>query len=150
MFVLVATCLFPWITSCLTRCFLLQNAKALAISTSSHRGGCRPCFTIPTLSSPSLECVKHCQNFSFVFSAPLPAWRNLFSASGIFCGGRYQPSGIFRPAEGTSQPVTISKKWKNPSSPSHRSTGPSVNWDVCPRNRSKITEGPVLRPFSYT
>jgi hypothetical protein len=36
--------------------------------------------------------------FSFVFSAPLPAWRkNLFSASGIFYGGRYQPSctGIF-------------------------------------------------------
>ncbi len=28
--------------------------------------------------------------FSFVFSAPLPAWGNLFSASGIFCSGRYQ------------------------------------------------------------
>jgi hypothetical protein len=67
-------------------------------------------------------CVKHCQNFSFVFSAPLPASRNLFSESGIFCGGRYQPdcTGIFWPAEGTSQPVTISKKWKNPSSALHR------------------------------
>jgi hypothetical protein len=32
--------------------------------------------------------VKHCLDFSFVFSA---ASRNLFSASGIFCGGRYQP-----------------------------------------------------------
>ncbi len=38
--------------------------------------------------------VKHCLDFSFVFSAPLPAWRNeetyLFSASGIFYSGRYQ------------------------------------------------------------
>jgi hypothetical protein len=41
--------------------------------------------------------VKHCLVFSFVFSAPSLAWRNLFSASGIFCGGRYQPgsTGIF-------------------------------------------------------
>ncbi len=63
--------------------------------------------------------VKHCLDFSFVFSAPLPAWENLFSASGIFCGGRYhQPgcTGIFWPAEGTNQPITISKKWKNLSS----------------------------------
>jgi hypothetical protein len=61
---------------------------------------------------------KHCLDFSFVFSALLPAWRNLFSASKIFCSGRYQPSytGIFWPAEGTSQPFTIYKKWKNPSS----------------------------------
>jgi hypothetical protein len=35
--------------------------------------------------------VKHSLDFSFVFSAPLPARRNLFSASGIFCGGGYQP-----------------------------------------------------------
>jgi hypothetical protein len=34
--------------------------------------------------------VKHCLDFSFVFSAPLPAWRNLISLRGIFCGGRYQ------------------------------------------------------------
>jgi len=37
------------------------------------------------------QAVKHCLDFSFVFSAPLPAWRNLFSASGIFCYERYQP-----------------------------------------------------------
>jgi len=51
--------------------------------------------------------VKHCLDFSFVFSA-----------SGVFCSGMYQPgcTGIFWPVEGTSQPVTISKKWKNPSS----------------------------------
>ncbi len=32
------------------------------------------------------------------------------------CGGRYQPgcTGIFWPAKGTTQPVTISKKWKVP------------------------------------
>ncbi len=62
--------------------------------------------------------VNHSLGFSFVFSAPLPAWRNLFPASGIFCSGRYQQgcTGIFWPVEGTSQPVTISKKWKNPSS----------------------------------
>ncbi len=59
--------------------------------------------------------VKHCLDFFFVFSTPLPAWRNLFPASGIFCGGRCQPgsTGIFWPAEGASQPVTTSKKWKN-------------------------------------
>jgi len=66
--------------------------------------------------------VNHCLDFSFVFSAPLLAWRNLFSASRIFCDGRYQPgcAGIFWPVEGTSQPVTIFKKWKNPSSALHR------------------------------
>ncbi len=55
--------------------------------------------------------------FLCIFSS-LACWRKLYSASGIFCGGRYQPccTGIFWPAEGTSQPVTISKKWKNPSS----------------------------------
>ncbi len=59
------------------------------------------------------QSIKHYLDFSFVFSAPLPAWKNLFSAIGIFCGGRYQPgcTGIFWPAEGTSQPLTISKKW---------------------------------------
>ncbi len=58
--------------------------------------------------------VKQCLDFSFVFSAPSPARRNLFSASGIFCGRRYQPgsTGIFWPAESTRQPVIISKKWK--------------------------------------
>ncbi len=35
--------------------------------------------------------MKLCLDFSFVFSAPLLAWRMLFSVSGIFCGGRYQP-----------------------------------------------------------
>ncbi len=39
----------------------------------------------------SWESVKQCWNFSFEFSAPLPAWRSLFSASRIFCCGRYQP-----------------------------------------------------------
>ncbi len=32
--------------------------------------------------------------FSFVLSAPLPTWRNLFSASGIFCGGKYQQAAL--------------------------------------------------------
>jgi hypothetical protein len=43
------------------------------------------------------DSVKHCLDFSFVFSSPLPAWRNLISASGVFCGGRWQPgcTGIF-------------------------------------------------------
>ncbi len=65
---------------------------------------------------PPSEYVEHCLDFSFVFSAPLHAWRNLFSASETFCGGRYWPgrTGIFWRAEGTSQPVTISKKWKIP------------------------------------
>jgi hypothetical protein len=33
---------------------------------------------------------KHCLDFSFVFQAPIPALRNLFSASGIFRCGGYQ------------------------------------------------------------
>jgi len=59
-----------------------------------------------------LSNVKHCVDFSFLFSAPLPPSRNLLAASGIFCGGRYQPGcpGIFLPAEGTSQPITVSQK----------------------------------------
>jgi hypothetical protein len=86
-----------------------------------------------------------------VVSAPLPA----FSASGIFCGGRYQPgyTRIFWPAEGTSHLVIISKKWKNPWE-KDLSTGPSVIFDLFPwptgfGPRSQIMEGPVLRPFSY-
>jgi hypothetical protein len=35
--------------------------------------------------------VQHCLDFSFVFSAHLPTRRNLFSASGILCSGKYQP-----------------------------------------------------------
>jgi hypothetical protein len=39
-----------------------------------------------TTQLPSLLnfTVLHCLDFSFVFSAPIPAWRNLFIASGIF------------------------------------------------------------------
>jgi hypothetical protein len=75
--------------------------------------------------------VKHCLDFSYVFSAPLPAWRNLSSAS-----GRYQPSctRIFWPAEGTSQPVTISKNWKNLSSALRRkkSSVQTLQWfSIC-------------------
>jgi hypothetical protein len=39
--------------------------------------------------APLSRHVKHCLDFSFVFSAPLPAWRNLFLTSDIFCGGKY-------------------------------------------------------------
>jgi hypothetical protein len=46
--------------------------------------------------------------FSFVFSAPLLAWRNLFSVHWELLTPLWNV-----PA---SQPVTISKKWKNPSS----------------------------------
>jgi hypothetical protein len=47
--------------------------------------------------------------------------KRVFS-KGTFCGGKYQPdyTGNFWPGEGTSQPIAISKKWKNPSSPLHR------------------------------
>ncbi len=106
-----------------------------------------------------LSNVKHCLDFSFVFSAPLPAWRNLFAASGIFCGGRYQPgcTGIFWPADGTSTPVTISKKWEDPSSalPRKRTRVEALRrFSTCSLglpvfgHRSQIMEG--LRPFSYT
>ncbi len=75
--------------------------------------------------------VKHSLDFSFVFSAPLLAWRNLFSVSRLYWE-------LPAPLERTSQPVTISKKWKNPSSASGRRrtciyTGPSVIFDLFPR-----------------
>ncbi len=62
-------------------------------------------------------------------------WRDLFWASRIFCGWRYQPgsTGIFWPADGTSQPVTISEKWKAPSFERDPRTGPSVIFDLFPR-----------------
>jgi hypothetical protein len=77
------------------------------------------CYIIPSkirklrpsscsLLSPSQEnptfftAVKHYLDFCFVFSAPLPAWRNLYSG----------PTGL--------------------------------------GHRSQITEGPLLRPFTYT
>ncbi len=82
---------------------------------------------------------KHCLDFSFVFSALLNAWRNLFSASKIFCRGRYQPSYTrnFYWVEGTSQPFTISKKWKNPSS-------------ALPRKRTWIQALPPLSTCSLS
>ncbi len=109
MFVLVPTCLFRWITSCLTTCFLLQNAEALAISTSSHRGGgCRPCLPYPPYQAHLYRVRKALPEiFLLYFQLPyLPAWRNLFSTSGIFCGGRYEPgcTGIFWP-RGRYQPA---------------------------------------------
>jgi len=99
--------------------------------------------------------VKQCLDFSFVFSAPLPAWRNLFSASRIICCGRYQLGyiGIFWPEEGTSQLVTISKRSKNPRSTLLRK-GPEyipfrdfrpVSWVY--RSGAKISNH--RRPFSY-
>jgi len=104
--------------------------------------------------------IKHCLDFSFVFSAPLRAWRNLFSASVFFCCGSFQPgcTGIFWPAEGTSQPLPISKKWKIPAllyvgkgfeyRPFHDFRPVPAPTGV--GHRSQILEGPVLRPFSYT
>jgi hypothetical protein len=118
------------------------------------------------LESKPHTTVKHCLDFFFVFSPPLPAWRNLFSArfqhaQSSVVEGPDQPgcTGIFWPTEGASQPVTISKKWKNPSSSFRRertwvqallwfstySLGLPA-WDTDLKSR----EGPVLRPFSYT
>jgi len=107
-----------------------------------------------------LKNVKHCLDFSFVFSVPLPAARNLFSGSPIFCGERYQPgcTGIFWPAEGTSSMSLFLKNWKNQSSPLHRkwTLVQVLLWFLtCSRGllasgRFQVMEGPVLRPFSYT
>jgi hypothetical protein len=104
------------------------------------------------------ENVKHCLDFSFVFSAPLLAWRNLFSASGIFCDLRYQSgcAGFFWPVEGTSQPVTNFFKWKNLSSALHRKRtwvqAPFCDFRHVPLAywRQSGTDLKSLRPFSYT
>ncbi len=63
--------------------------------------------------------IKHCVDFSFVFSSPLLVWRKLFSASGIFCHGGYQPGciGIFWLAKCTSQIVIIPKNEEIPGFP---------------------------------
>ncbi len=76
--------------------------------------------------------------FLRIFSS-LTCLKKMFSASGIFCGGRYQPgcTGIFWPAQGTSQPVTISKKWKKSqlcfSQEKDLSRGPPtpIEWALC-------------------
>jgi hypothetical protein len=77
--------------------------------------------------------------FPLYFQLPyyLPA------ASRIFCSGRYQLgcTRIFWPAEGTSQPVTISRTWVQ---------AVSVIFDLFPRltglrHKSQITEGPCTR-----
>ncbi len=91
---------------------------------------------------------KSLPGFSFIFSAPLAAWRNLFSACGFFCGGRYQPgcTGIFWSAEGTRQPVTISKKWINPSSALQRKQTWVQALLLYIRNRRAIT---FIRPWDF-
>ncbi len=101
--------------------------------------------------------VKHCPIFSLVFLYPLHAWRNLLSSSGIFHRGRYQPgcTGIFWPAEGTSQLVDLKKPTLRFTKEKGLSTGPSMIFDLFPRptaftHKSQITEASVLRPFSYT
>jgi hypothetical protein len=88
--------------------------------------GNRPLFHECPIHGPYIPH-KAAPGFSFVFSAPLPAWRNLFSAKGILCSGRYQPgcTGIFWPAERTSQPEKI----------------PAL---------LNVWKGPEYRPFSYT
>jgi hypothetical protein len=69
--------------------------------------------------------------------------------------------GCSDPVEGTSQPVTISKKWKNLSSASRRkrtlsTDRPFHDFQPVPSayqpqaHRSQIMEGPVLRAVSYT
>ncbi len=88
-------------------------------------------------------------DFSFVFSAPLHAWRNLFSASGTFCGWREQPSCnlIFWPAEGTSLLVKISKKWKNPSSALRRKRSwvQALPWfEICAQGRYTHLKSPYF------
>jgi hypothetical protein len=108
--------------------------------TTKHWGWCisRECYL----------AIKHRLDFSFIISAPLPAWRNLFSARGDLLGGRYPASlSLFLKVEKISALLTREKDLS--------STGPFVNFDVFPRppslrHRSQITGGPLLRPFSYT
>jgi hypothetical protein len=66
------------------------------------------------VSSPH---VKHCLDFSFVFSAPLRAWTNLFSASGISaleCTSQAVLGSSYQRKVPASVPLFL-KKWKNPS-----------------------------------
>ncbi len=46
------------------------------------------------LTTHNVASKQWCLDFSFVFSAPLPAWRNLFSASGIFFSGGRLPASL--------------------------------------------------------
>jgi hypothetical protein len=88
--------------------------------------------------------VKHCLDFSLVFSAPLPVWRNLFSASGIFCSRRYLPgcTGIFWLVKGTSQAALgSSDQQKVPASLSL-----FLNSEKIPA-LLYVRKGPKYRPF---
>jgi hypothetical protein len=94
--------------------------------------------------------------FLCIFSS-LPALRNLFSAMGIFCSGRYQPGlhwDLLISGRLPGQRITISKMWKNPSSAlSRKGTWVqtllwfltcSFPWHTGLEDGSQITEGAVL------
>jgi hypothetical protein len=93
-------------------------------------------------------CHKALPGVFLVFSSLLPARRNLFSASGIFCSGRYQPGST-----GISSLLLL--KSENIPALLYLGKGPEYRpfRDFLPtglRHRSQIMEGPVLRPFPYT
>jgi hypothetical protein len=96
-------------------------------------------------NGPFLQHMKHCLDFSFVYSVPLPAWRNLFSASGIFCGGRYQPgcTRIFWLVEGTCHYFLKVKKSQLCFRRKRTWVHALLWFSTC----SQMTEGLVLRPF---
>ncbi len=65
--------------------------------------------------NPYILHIKHCLDFSFVFSAPLTAWRNLFSATRDLPRWKV-PIRLYQ--QKVPQPAChfFSKKWKNLSS----------------------------------
>ncbi len=90
-------------------------------------------ITPSTKGGPSYINVKHCLDFSFVFSAPLPAWRNLFSARGIFwVEGTTQ--AVLGSSDQRKVPASLSLFLKSEKVPALLSLG---KW-------------PEYRPFSYT
>jgi len=72
------------------------------------------------------------------FQLPLPTWRNLFSASGIFCGGKYEEEAVLGYPDQWKVPANLSLFLKSEKIPTllyvgkGLSTGPSVIFDLFP------------------
>jgi hypothetical protein len=103
---------------------------------------------------PVSKSVKHCLDFSYVFSAPLPEETCFQQAGSSAVEGTSR--AVLESSDQRMVPASLSLFLKSENLPEKDpSTGPSMIFHLFPRltglgHTSQITEGPVLRPFSYT
>jgi hypothetical protein len=103
--------------------------------------------------------VKHCLDFSFVFSAPLPEETCFQQAGSSAVKGTSK--AVLGSSDQRKVPASLSLFLKSEKIPALLYIGngpeyrPFSDFRPVPQptgfgHRSQITEGPVLRPFSYT